>query len=133
MDVQELYNKLYMKKEYGRGDIVGRFSFDEVDLLLKGLEKMGADAKKGEMHLRDFKRESERDTIEAYHGLRAKVKTGIHKEKVGFIYVYKTDKKPLLVQFPSGERQVYHPEQIEIIEKDIEKFNQKFKELLFKS
>ncbi|PLS19507.1 hypothetical protein CVD28_03570 [Bacillus sp. M6-12] len=139
MAIQELYNKLRIKREYGLGDVVMRLSFDEVDTLLLGLQELGADVNKGYENLLAFKEGQkaiaetnieEKDTLQAYDGLRARSLTGKYKDAVGFIHIVKIGKKPIKLVFPSGQEQVYHPEQIEIIEKDREKFDKRMQEIL---
>lgn len=142
MAIQELYNKLRIKREYGRGDVVMRLSFDEVDTLLLGLQELGADVNKGYENLLAYKEEinktieedshKEKDILQAYDGLRARALTGKYKDAVGHIHIVKMGKKPIKIIFPSGKEQVYHLEQIEVIEKDKEKLEKRIQEILYK-
>lgn len=59
--IQELYNKLRIKKEYGRGDVVLRLSYEEIDALLLGLQELGADIDKGYQNLLAYKEEIEKN------------------------------------------------------------------------
>lgn len=140
--IQELYNKLRIKKEYGRGDVVLRLSYEEVDELLLGLQEVGADVAKGYENLLIHKKEIERtldknsyeekDILQAYDGLRARATSGKYKKSVGIIHIVQNEKKPIKLVFPSGNTQVYHREQIEVIEKDREKLDKKMQEILYK-
>lgn len=139
MAIQELYNKLRIKREFGLGDVVTRLTFEEVDTLLLGLQELGADVNKGYENLLAFKEGvksaeepvvKEKDTIQAYNGLRARAVTGKYKDAVGFIHIVKIGKKPIKLVFPSGKEQVYHTDQVEIIEIDREKFDKRMQEIL---
>jgi hypothetical protein len=141
MAIQELYNKLRIKREYGLEDVVMRLSFAEVDTLLLGLQELGADVNKGYENLLAFKEGQkaiaettfkEKDTLQAYDGLRARSLTGKYKDAVGFIHIDKIQlrKKPIRLVFPSGKEQFYHPEQVEVIDRDKEKYNQRLHEIL---
>lgn len=55
MAIQELYNKLRLKREYAREDVVLRLSIHELETLMFGLKEIGADVDTGYQYVLDFK------------------------------------------------------------------------------
>lgn len=61
--------------------------------------------------------------ILAYEGLRVRILTGVNKGAVGSVQIIHLDnEKPLQVHIPNGVRQKYKPDQVEIIDRDREKY-----------
>lgn len=61
MAIQELYNKLRLKREYAREDVVLRLSMEEVETLMFGLKEIGADIDKGCQYVLDFKASQQKE------------------------------------------------------------------------
>lgn len=136
--IQELYNRLLVKRKHSMGDVVIRLKYDEVDILLDSMKQTGANEAEGKELLESFKNKleegnkenNENEFIDAYDGLRAKVNTGKHKDAVGHITIDKNNSKPLRIIFPNGSTQRYNTLQINIIDKDKEKFNSRMEKIL---
>lgn len=61
MAIQELYNKLRLKREYAREDVVLRLSIDELETLMFGLKEIGADVDTGYQYVLDFKASQQKE------------------------------------------------------------------------
>ena len=138
--MQELYNKLRLKRVCGRGDVVLRLSYEEMEVIFEAMEDAGADKEKGTEHIvliQEIMRQQSEDIFDekkanlAYDGMRVKVQTGKYKEAVGIVHVTKDEKKPFHVVFPSGDKQNYTAEQFDVIAKDRQKYEEKLNAIIF--
>lgn len=64
MAIQELYNKLRLKREYAHNDVALRLTTHELETLMFGLSEIGADVEAGYQHVLDFKETQNKKTEE---------------------------------------------------------------------